>query len=269
MTYAQIMVATDIGPTAADRVRLAAGLAEKCHASLVGVSAGDVMVPVHALRYDPTLVNLAQERASAVLKEAETLFRREVPVELTATWRSSTEPPLDYLLKQGRVADLLVIARQGPSDGDAGLFRFDAAALLMEFGRPILVVPPGIGRLDPIRAVIAWKDTREARRALADAVPLLRLAEETVLVAFGSDADRSGIEDAAAYLVRHGARVSTKVVSEIEVSVSEDLLGLVADLGADLLVTGAYGHSRLREWILGGVTADLLAGTSICCLMTH
>jgi nucleotide-binding universal stress UspA family protein len=120
--------------------------------------------------------------------------------------------------------------------------------------------------------LVAWKDTREARRAALDSLPLIKQAEEVTLVQIVERGDhkpsiQASLSDVAAWLARHGVEtVTTMPVA----SGKPDQLGSVAsDIGADLIVAGAYGHSRLREWVWGGVTRDLLTRTKLCSLLSH
>jgi nucleotide-binding universal stress UspA family protein len=121
--------------------------------------------------------------------------------------------------------------------------------------------------------MIAWKDTRESRRAVADALPFLRRADDVMLVEVcehGAEAQsEQHIGDVANYLARHQIKVAAKAFLHTERPVAEELLRFARDERADLIVSGAYGHSRLGEWIFGGVTRDLLATSPLCCLLSH
>jgi nucleotide-binding universal stress UspA family protein len=146
---------------------------------------------------------------------------------------------------------------------------------VMQAGRPILVVPDGVNWLDLRSVLVAWKDTPEARRALADALPILRKARDvTVLAIPEGDDDRpaaiAGVTDVTAWLARHGvtaiARVSEGARNE---TVAGQLEKIAGDVGASLIVAGAYGHSRFRELILGGVTQYLVTQSARCVLLSH
>jgi len=133
----------------------------------------------------------------------------------------------------------------------------------------MLMVPPRTEHLSAQRIVIAWKDTCEARRAVWDGLPLLKRAEEVFVVAVGRDATGQGAADVSAYLSCHGVTSRAVTRPDADATVADVLLRMVEDEGADLIVCGAYGHSRIREWIFGGVTYDLLNGASVPCLMSH
>ena len=121
--------------------------------------------------------------------------------------------------------------------------------------------------------MVGWKDTREARRAVLDSLPLLREAAQVTIVEIcGSgeeEAATARLDDVARYLERHRIKASPKIILHHAGSPADQLIRLAQVEGADLLVTGAYGHSRLGEWVFGGMTRDLLAVSPLCCLMSH
>lgn len=271
MRISNIMVSVDLGAAAADRVQLAAGLAERFQARLIGVAARPVLapMPVGDMLEVERVWAIEEHLADEQLAEAKTLFEREAGAAEGTAWRSAPAQPLAYLVGQARAADVVVVGRQGPTDGDPGPMGVPAGALLMEVGRPVLVAPPGTERLAAKRVVVAWKDTREARRAVHDALPFLTRADEVHVAVVGPDADREGTEDVATYLSGHSVAVTTHLLRSPEISAADEILRFAGREEADLVVMGAYGHSRLREWIFGGATRDVLQTTPVCCLMSH
>lgn len=178
------------------------------------------------------------------------------------------DEPIPFLLEQTGAADVVIVGRQGRSDHRDWRFSVDPGVIVLEAGRPILLVPPNTDRLSAQRIVIAWKNAREARRAVWDALPFLKDAEAVLVVSAGPE--ESGARDLQGYLRKHSITANLVQDSAIgEGSIADVLLKRAQREGADLLVSGAYGHSRTREWILGGVTRDLLDHASICCLMSH
>jgi nucleotide-binding universal stress UspA family protein len=166
----------------------------------------------------------------------------------------------DHLASEARWADLVLIdaAPERPLNVAR---QIDAGDLIMQVGRPVLLVAPVPVPLRMDRVLVAWRDTREARRAAADALPLLKRAGRVSIVEVADEDDlgaaQSRLNDVASWLGRHGvtAEVHAKSAS------GDDAAGLatIADeLEADIVVAGAYGHSRVREWALGGVTRTLL-----------
>jgi len=182
-------------------------------------------------------------------------------------WRSAFESPGELLLREARAADLLVIGR-GRSEYDA-----DPGVIVLRAGRPVLLVPDTAAALPLRRVVVAWKDTRECRRAVRDALPFLQQAKEVLLVEVGENKSESqaknNLPDVAAYLVRHRVIVAAEVRRRPHGSVATELLHVVEEEKADLIVAGGYGHSRLGEWIFGGVTRELLTASPVCCMLSH
>jgi nucleotide-binding universal stress UspA family protein len=189
--------------------------------------------------------------------------------------------PLDrlpqLLARHARHADLTVVGRANAEVGgtDDALL---AETAFMDSGRPALVVPPdgggGTWSLPPRRAVVAWDGSREAARAAGDALPLLRLADHvTVLIVDerdmnGHPGERPGA-GLAAHLARHEVRAEVLEARSDGASVGEAILAQARTVGADLMVMGGYGHSRLREMMLGGVTRHMLERTTVPILFSH
>jgi nucleotide-binding universal stress UspA family protein len=186
-------------------------------------------------------------------------------------WRSGLDFPTDFVTRAARAADLIVIGREWtPLDPYRSL---DPGGLILRAGRPVVVAPRGITSLSARNIMVAWKDAREARRAVRDALPFLQQAQSILLV----EVVETGMEqqalqclkDVRHFLERHHIKPISERVRAAEVTVSDTLLKLVQEARIDLIVAGAYGHSRLGEWIFGGVTRDLLAASPVCCLFSH
>ena len=149
----------------------------------------------------------------------------------------------------------------------------DTGAAILGAGRPFLVVPAAVKSLAADHIVVGWKDTREARRAVQDALPFLHEAKRVTVMEICEkdemDIARNHVDDVVLYLARHRIKAERRVEIQAHGSGADQIIGLAEDEGADLLVTGAYGHSRLNEWVFGGMTRDLLSSSPICCLMSH
>jgi nucleotide-binding universal stress UspA family protein len=172
-------------------------------------------------------------------------------------------------MREARAADLIIIGRDRPP-GD--LYRtVDPGATILRAGRPVLAVPNGIDSLKAERVVIGWKDTREARRALRDSLPLIREAVSVAVVEIlgrGNETPaHTPINDVVIYLARHGIAATVRQPEHATGSVAGELIRVAQKIDADLIVAGGYGHSRLGEWIFGGVTHGLLAKSRCvaCC----
>jgi nucleotide-binding universal stress UspA family protein len=179
--------------------------------------------------------------------------------------------PTEYVACEARAADLVITGSNRDGILLDPMRQVDPSALVMQVGRPVFVVPPEAEYLKLSNMLVAWKDTREARRAVSDALPLLHRAKyvEVVEVVEG-DADRSAAEarvnDVAAWLGRHAVTARGRTIHATRESERLDALW---EEGADLVVAGAYGHTRLQEWVFGGVTRNLLTRSRRCSLLSH
>ena len=229
-----------------------------------------------AMYVPPIIIAEDREQIDKELKETENSFRATLTGKVTSLeWRSTVVDYgtiADYVTEQLRAADLLITAaEEGGSLFDRSR-HVNVDDLALRAGRPILVVGSTVDKLDLKSVVVAWKDTREARRAVEDALPLLMLADRVTVVEVAAAEDvanaRARTEDVADWLARHGIAASARAVAASNEDVT-DLGDTAKELDAGLLVGGAYGHTRLREWVLGGVTRDLLLRPPTCALISH
>jgi nucleotide-binding universal stress UspA family protein len=270
--YATLMVYVDPeGPTE-HVVGLAVELADKFGSKLIGVAAvpPDPPIVVNGAVAGPD-VQLEFEQAMRWLAAAESRFReRATAPHRSIDWRSGREAPAAYLALQARCADLLIVSR---NEELFSSYALDAGSAVLKAGRPVLVAPPGVRSLKTEHIVIAWKNTREARRALQDSLPFLHAAKRITIAEICREDEqetiRGSINDVAGYLLRHRLKVQSNILLSGEGVSAAQLTQFAQDEGADLLVTGAYGHSRLGEWIFGGMTHELLTLSPMCCLMSH
>ena len=230
-----------------------------------------------AMAYDvyASLHEEARKRAHARAEALRGKFAHAtVPVEIRTTEAVSLYPQNAAAL-QARYADLSVLPTM-PKEGADTMFVHDYFHdLLRQSGRPVLVVPrDSKAMLPPKRVVIAWKPTREASRAVADAMPLLRKADTVNVVVIDpvvGEAVHGGEPgaDIAVHLARHGLKVEVETRPSMNFSVAYAVLQHARTVGADLVVAGGYGHSRLREAMLGGTTRELLESTHLPVLFSH
>jgi nucleotide-binding universal stress UspA family protein len=273
MPYATLLVYVNADHVSKTLVGVAAGLADKFAAKLIGLSALAIVPPVAAegvvIVDDASEFELAQMNTRLV--EARDSLRAAAGAKRDTEWRSALEIPTDTLIREVRCADLIIIEKSGRS---IDFYRApDPGTAIMGAGRPFLVVPGGVKTLAAEQILIGWKDTREARRAIQDALPFLRRAKRVTVIEFcesdQKQAARRQIDDVVLYLARHKVSAEGRVEARLMASAAHQIMGIAENEGADLLVTGAYGHSRLNEWIFGGMTHDLLACCPICCLMSQ
>ena len=276
MSYATILVHAEADPAAEPRLRLAAELANDFDARLIGVAAELFEPPTMASAtgyLDGETVMAEAKIVEEDLQIAESKFRDVARgVRCGADWRAAVALPDEMIALQARAADLIVA---GPRRREPyGLHdHADPGDLLMQSGRPILIVPLDLARLDASSVVVGWKDTRESRRAVADALPFLKRAKQVLVAEVCESREdteaRIRLADVAEYLARHGVKVSTAVRAPDKATVAEALLEIADMQDAGLIVTGGYGHTRFREWVFGGVTQELLAGSHRAVLMSH
>jgi len=273
MSFATLMVYVDPDYSREKIIRVAAQLADKFTSKLIGVSASPIRPPVvvNGILMASVTDNEISDMTSK-LQEKENWFRQLAGASHRAIdWRSELDFPTEFLISQTRCADLILVGQNRESLG--AYTSLDAAGIVLKAGRPVLVIPNEVETLRADRIVIGWKDTREARRAIMDAMPFLHEATRVTIAEICEEGDEKsvqrGIDDVVQYLARHRIKGGPKVFLHREGSNAARLVKLAQDEGADLLVTGAYGHSRLGEWVFGGVTQELLATSPICCLMSH
>lgn len=186
-------------------------------------------------------------------------------------WREADGPEISNLVEQGHYCDLVVVDQKDPMDEGLPGTMVLAAHVALGAGRPVFCVPyvgnyPTIGK----RVMIAWNGTREATRAAHDALPFLKKAEQVIVFSVNPDSSSHHPgADMATHLARHGVKVEAKHTVAKDIGVGDALLGAVSDFGIDLMVMGAYGHSRLRELAFGGATRSILETMTVPVVLSH
>jgi nucleotide-binding universal stress UspA family protein len=275
MNYKTVMVGLALDRPNDACLRVAGDIAERFGARIIGVAASDLRPPMYFADGDFAQKLLDQETTAIQrrLSELESEFRVSVEKRATAVeWRSARSLPVPYMLQQARAADILVIGARPETLVDPTAAP-DPSDLLMQAGRPLIVVPPTVEWLDLRSILVAWKDVREARRAVFDALPILAAAKEVTIAEIpeqdGRHADAlSHVGDVAAWLRGHGIAANT-VVPEKAGGVTGQLENIAANVGAGAVVAGAYGHSRFREWVLSGVTRHLATESRRCAFLSR
>jgi nucleotide-binding universal stress UspA family protein len=255
-------------------VRVARSIAAKFDATLIGVSALAVkpsFVAEGVIIEEMTADDLGKMRADLAQKAK--WFQEVVgfPKE-RVEWRWDLEIPVDFLASEARSADLVVVKNRRRQRDDR--YRLlDPAEAVLRMGRPAILVPEHVHDLRADRIVVGWQDAREARLAVRDALPLLRKATQVTIAEICTSTEqetaRDRVRDVVKYLGRHGVKCEMDFRVHLVESAAFPLMRLAKDLEADLIVTGAYGHSRLGEWFFGGVTRSLLDEAPCCLMMSH
>ena len=276
MTYATLMVQLELEHSNDARVQVAGDLAERFDAKLIGIAACELSAPAYYAEGAVAQALFDEVRTGLNRRMAETEERFRATVQGRAKkveWRGALALPTDYVEREARAADLIITG----ANHDSALLdpsqRVDPSALVMQAGRPVLIVPAEAELLRLNTVLVAWKDTREARRAVHDALPLLRQAKEVSVVEIVEDganplAARKRVNDVVGWLGGHGI-AGAGTVSETDELAADCLESVASDIAADLIVAGAYGHSRFREWVFGGVTRSLLTRSTRFSLLAH
>ena len=191
---------------------------------------------------------------------------------LSAEWRVDSGDPASRIGIHARYADLTVMG-QWDEDDPSGDPELPTAVATMT-GRPVLIVPR-TGRFEEVgnRVLVCWNASREATRAVTDALPILQLANRVTVLAVNPDDGTEHGEvpsaDISHYLARHGVSAEASRTYAENIDVADTILSRASDLGCDLIVMGAYGHSRTREWIFGGVTRSIMRTMTRPVLISH
>jgi nucleotide-binding universal stress UspA family protein len=279
MSYKSILVHLDTGEAVHSRLELGLSLAKQFDAHLTGFftvyrpEPGSSYVMAASAEYYVEFEHRRLQQQSAL----ERLFNAEIlRLKVPGEWASSTEYANRSVPRAARVADLAIVGQYNPRDPESFVAEQFVENVVLASGRPVLVVPyAGQFRSIASQVLIAWDGSREATRALHDAIPfLIRAKQVTVLTvnSLSGEPPMSRIpgSDIAAVISRYGANVRTDEVEGAKnISIGETILSRAADLDSDFLVMGCYGHSRWRELILGGATRSILRSMTIPVLMSH
>lgn len=281
MAIKDLLVHLDGSPQAKARMDFAVALAARHQAHLVALYAVEAGLPfgLTGEMGGPALAQLldqmraeADEEAARLRAAFEAAARRD---GIEGEWREAMEAPPAAVALHARYADLSVLGQPEPGTPTAGITELVLEAALFNSGRPVLMLPYA-GRPDAAMGsvLIGWNASKEATRAVNDALPLLRAAREVRVLAINPRGGVGGqgdlpAADIALHLARHGVTATAQHIVTTEIGESDVLLNTAADGGADLLVMGAYGHSRLREIVFGGVTRGILARMTVPVLLSH
>lgn len=281
MPFTDLIVHIDDSKNALMRLRTATALAVAQGAQLTGlyVLPSFRAIPSYNAMYPDDYVGLewieaAREAAQARAKEQEATFRAAAAESgLQSRWYCVEGEPAQQFVLHARCHDLAIIGQADPQD-PAAINGWFAGQVLLGAGRPVLIIPY-IGCQLPVgqRVLIAWNGSREVVRAVHDALPLLAAAKQvtvlTIHPAAMGELDTLSGNELCQHLGRHGITAVPASQPCTDIEIGDALLSRAADESADLIVMGAYGHSRLREIVLGGSTRHLLQHMTVPMLMSH
>ncbi|WP_342643250.1 universal stress protein [Rhodoligotrophos ferricapiens] len=277
MGYKTIVVSLNDVERAGVVLGLAAKLAGRYGAHLLGVYVIPAVqvYPAIAMQITPEIMDTQRQYYEERAEQVKQLFDQTVAAQgLSAEWRQvDAEGSIiaDAVVAFGRNADLIIAGQVDP-DSETMVEIDLCERLLLETGRPLLVIPSS-GSFDDIgtEVTVAWNAKREASRAVFDALPLLKQAKHTVILCVnrdGEDEPLAGTAIAAA-LARHGVKADIHRSVVKDISVGDEILSRISDFGSDLVVMGGYGKSRMREFMFGGATRDILHHMTVPVLISH
>ncbi|CAN5425687.1 universal stress protein [soil metagenome] len=275
MAYSSILVQLNLDSSPLPLLGFARDLARRFKASLIGLCAAECQVLIPA--GDETAaasVELMQRDSVEIqgrLREVERIFSEFAKGDFEMSWRGYIGNPTRLAIEHARAADLIITCE--PDSGKPDPLRtVDTGNLILTAGRPVLLACGGCLHIQARSVLIAWKDTREARRAVSDAMPFLMMAREVIVATVEKEdlpSARESADDVVRFLTKHGVNARSDVIVEGKNDPSFDLVEMAFEVEADLIVSGGYGHSRLREWAFGGVTKSLIETKSIHRLFSY
>jgi nucleotide-binding universal stress UspA family protein len=278
MALKDLLVHIDNSKANAGRLDAAVRLAAAHQAHLTGlyVKPGLSTMPTFAEAHISEDILLAQREAEKERAEqAQVLFEGAAEkAGVSSEWRVAEGDFASTLSLHGRYVDLVIIGQADESD-PFSMMQGAVEHLIVDVGRPILVIPYiGASQTPGERVLVGWNASREAMRAIHDAMPLLERAADVQVLSINpphGPAGDGGVPgaDISLHLARHGVKAEAAHIQGDDIRAGEMLLSRAADHQSDLIVMGAYGHSRYRELILGGATRQMLKSMTVPVLMSH
>ncbi len=278
MPFKDILVHVDASSHCKARLELAAAMAAEHGAHLTGLGVRYVAhVPQFVMsQLGPEVADAQRRYATEAIQKEKALFEDVCErAGISYEWREGDGDLVDTFIMHARYADFVIAGQNDPRDdemdGEAGLVDH----LVLDAGRPVMVVPyAGTFKSAGHHVLVAWNGSREATRAVNDAIPVLQTAKKVEVIAVNPRGGLSGHGDVPGadiclHLARHGINAEAHSVHADDMDAGAMILSRAADAGADMIVMGAYGRSRLRELVLGGATRHLVRHMTIPVLMSH
>ena len=275
MSFQTIMVHLQLGHSNAAVLQAAKHIAQSCNATVIGIAVGQQTLMIYGQSYN--LVDFF-DREQAMLEQKidaeEALFRAAFkdhakPVKWLST--VTMEPAVDYVVAHASSVDLIITGAtlsdfyEGPNYANAG-------GIVMQSGRPVLAVPVNAQTFKLDNMLVGWKESREARRAIADAIPLLKLASQVTVFEIVAKDHKEGaakrLNDVVIWLNSHGVTAKAVITTATDTDAAQ-FISIAKKHHADIVILGAYGHSRFREWVLGGITNELLQNAQFNAFLSH
>ena len=276
MSFRSVLVHVDATERGKRNLAAAVSLVEAYDAHLTGLYVKPpTSLPSYAsVHVPPEVFEMIEQDQEKLASEAEKMFNDAMAAagrEDRSDWHYAAGPIAETISRIGRCSDLIIIGQE-EEDVDVATYTEVPDDVVISAGRPVLIVPyTGKGNATGDHVMVAWDHSRESARAVCDALPMLKRASSVSVVSVDpkhGEGDVPGA-DIARFLSEHGIKARVNRFTDKELAVDDVLLNQAADSGADMLVMGAYGHSRLREMVLGGVTRHILDHMTVPVLMSH
>jgi nucleotide-binding universal stress UspA family protein len=279
MGYKTILVHCDASKSTSSRLRVALDLADRFDGHVIGLHVRQ--------RFEAPMFSDATIALDVLYKTYETAVKADEAASLAAfkaavgtkgysnEWRSADGYAEDVVVAQARTADVVVLSQRDPDSGPMATPPDLAEKVALASERPVLIVPHiGVAKPPGGKVMVCWNGRREAARAATGALPLLKKASSVTLLIIDPEksdagsAEEPGVE-AAEWLTRHGAKVTVQRDTAADSDIGNVILSRAADQDADLIVMGIYGHSRMREMVLGGASRTVLSSMTVPLLVAH
>ncbi len=276
MSLKTILVHCDAGRGTATRLKIAVGLAERFDAHVIGLHVRQAFEAPAFSDAGPAMDSL-YKTYEAVVKADEAVaaaaFKNAVGKSISSEWRVTDGYVEEAMVAHSRFADLVIVGQADPDNQPTGTPSDLAEEVVMASARPVLIVPHiGVGKALGKTVMLCWNGGREAVRAATGALPLLKAADKVIVLEIdpkkGADREEPGA-DVAQWLARHGVKVTVQRDTAADSDIGGVILSRAADDDVDLIVMGIYGHSRMRELVLGGASRTLLASMTAPLLVAH
>lgn len=275
LTYKSLLVHLSATRSNKGLLQIAGDIAEMFDSSIVGIAASQPAPFLYSAEFpNATIYDIVYKQLEASLTEAESECRKALQARVKMLeWRASItlDTVANFIAHEARGSDL-IITNAKANEHDDSTSDENPGDLVMQSGRPVLLVPENADALKLDHLMLAWKDTREAQRAATGALPFMKMAKRVTVFEIAEEQDHANaaarLKDVTEWLTQHEITSQSTILSASGDD-TEQLADYINMHKTDVLVAGAYGHSRFREWVLGGVTRDLLVNAGCCTLLSH
>lgn len=274
MSYKDFLLVMDASQASLEAARCTANLAIASGAHVTALYLGhNPLVGFSETQVPPDLLRAQRESLAALEERTRTGFEEICRMTgVGGEWRACSANQLSTVILSARYTDMIAMSAAASGTADLIVHSY-ADSIVMAAGRPVLLFPETYSWSGGFaRVMVAWENSREASRAVHDAMPLLEKASKVTIMEVVDEQeldDREPVSEMARHLARHAVVTETACVARSGAGIGQQLLSASVDQNADLMVSGAYGHSRLREYALGGVTRHLLTHLTIPLLVSH